>query len=139
MWAALRNAAGRCRAASTPLGTPLAANRLLPSLQPPVREMHFKLRMGRSYSHRLAMMRNMLTSLIEHERIKTPHNRAKMVSQLADRMVTQAKRGGLNAHRIAAKYVTTRSSLVKLFTRKCPLPHWSLCQLRPTPSTSVAF
>lgn len=80
------------------------------------REMHFRSKMGRGYSHRLAMMKNMVTSLIEHERIKTNLTKAKEVSRLADRMVTLAKRGDLHAYRRAARFVKTRQCVTKLFT-----------------------
>ena len=99
-----------------------------PAMHVPQREMHFQSRLGRGYSHRQSMMKSMVTSLIEHERIKTPLQRAKEVSRLCDRMVTHAKRGDLKAHRLAAKYVRTRSTLAKLFTserrscKHCLLP-----------------
>ena len=80
------------------------------------RGMHFRSKMGRGYSHRLAMMKNMVTSLIEHERIKTNLTKAKEVSRLADRMVTCAKAGDMSAHRKAARFVRTRQCMTKLFT-----------------------
>jgi len=75
-----------------------------------------KSRLGRPYKHRIDMLRNMVTSLIEHERIKTTEAKAKEARRLADRMVTCAKKGTLNSRRQAAKYVRSRAMLTKLFT-----------------------
>ena len=75
-----------------------------------------KSRLGRDYRHRLDMLRNMVTSLLDHERIKTTEKKAKECARLADRMVTQGKKGTLNNRRQAAKYVRSRSMLAKLFT-----------------------
>lgn len=58
-------------------------------------------RLGRNSSHRRAMMRNMVTSLLEHDRITTTDARAKELRKLADRMITLAKRGDLHARRQA--------------------------------------
>ena len=73
-------------------------------------------RMGRAPKERVKMLRNMVTSLIEHERIKTGHVKAKQVGRLADKLVTAAKRGTLQQHRWAARWVMTKDNLVKLFT-----------------------
>ena len=62
------------------------------------------------------MMRNMVTSLIEHERIKTGHVKAKECARLAEKLVTAAKRGTLTSHRWAARWVMTKAQLAKLFT-----------------------
>jgi len=93
--------------------TLIATTRVLTSFQ---RGLHFHSKMGRGYTHRLAMMKNMVTSLIEQERIKTNLTKAKEVSRLADRMVTVAKRGDLHAHRKVSRYVRTRHCMTKLFT-----------------------
>ena len=77
------------------------------------------------YSYRKSMMKNMLTSLIEHERIKTTLAKAKELSSLADKMVTRGKRGDLNSHRVAKANVRNRWCLAKLFTSThavCPAP-----------------
>ena len=70
------------------------------------------------YSYKKGMLRNMLTSLIEHERIKTTVARAKKLVRLSDKMVTLGKRGDLGAHRLAAKQLRTKYTLTKLFTSK---------------------
>lgn len=93
-------------------------NRLRAPLSEQRRAMHFPSRIGRGYSERLQMMCNMVTSLIEHERIKTTWAKAKMVARLSDRLVTKAKRGGMANRQQASRYVKTRSSMAKLFTSK---------------------
>jgi large subunit ribosomal protein L17 len=52
-------------------------------------------KLGRNSGHRNAMMRNMVTSLIEHGRITTTDSRAKELRKLVDRMITLGKRGDL--------------------------------------------
>ncbi|MBI4774459.1 MAG: 50S ribosomal protein L17 [Deltaproteobacteria bacterium] len=66
-------------------------------------------------SHRIAMLRNMVTSLFEHERIVTTDARAKELRILADRMVTLAKRGDLHARRQALAVIRSKSVAAKLF------------------------
>jgi len=71
-------------------------------------------------SHRNAMMRNMVTSLIEYERIETTDTRAKEIRRLADRMVTLGKRGDLHAMRLSLKTVRTKTAAKKLFDELAP-------------------
>lgn len=73
-------------------------------------------RLGRGKKQRIQMLRNMVTSLIEHERIKTGQAKAKQVGRLADKLVTAAKRGDMEAHRWASSWVMTKDQMVKLFT-----------------------
>ncbi|NTV51271.1 MAG: 50S ribosomal protein L17, partial [Desulfobulbaceae bacterium] len=61
-------------------------------------------RLGRTSSHRLAMVRNMVTSLLEHERIVTTATKAKEVRKVAEKMITLAKRGDLHARRQALSF-----------------------------------
>ncbi len=77
-------------------------------------------RLGMNASHRNAMMRNMVTSLIEHERIETTDTRAKEIRRLADRMVTLGKRGDLHAMRLSLKTVRTKTAAKKLFDELAP-------------------
>lgn len=73
-------------------------------------------RLGRSSSHRIAMFRNMITSLFEHERIVTTTEKAKEVRPLAEKMITLAKRGDLHARRQAASFIRSKAIVEKLFT-----------------------
>jgi large subunit ribosomal protein L17 len=73
-------------------------------------------KLGRDSAHRWAMMRTMVTQLIEHERIKTTVAKAKELRKVADRVVTYAKRGTLSARRRATAVVRTDAAVQKLFT-----------------------
>lgn len=72
-------------------------------------------RLGRGAAHRLAMTRNIVTSLFEHGRVETTVVRAKGVRPVAERMVTLAKRGDLHARRQAARYIQNPRVLRGLF------------------------
>ena len=74
-------------------------------------------RLGRNSSHQQAMMRNMVTSLIEHERIVTTTPKAKELQRLADKMITLAKRGDLHARRQVLSVVRSKKVVDKLFTK----------------------
>ncbi len=76
--------------------------------------------LGRNSSHRAAMMRNMVTSLIDHERITTTDARAKELRKLAERMITLGKRGDLHARRQAAAVLRDKKVVAKLFDRVGP-------------------
>jgi large subunit ribosomal protein L17 len=70
---------------------------------------------NRTTSHRLAMFRNMVTSLFKHERIQTTGARAKEVRRLAEHLITLAKRGDLHARRQALSIIREKSVIHKLF------------------------
>jgi len=72
-------------------------------------------RLDRTTEHRTAMFRNMVTSLIEHERITTTTPKAKELKRIADKVITLAKKGGTHARRLAFKDVRDPSALAKLF------------------------
>lgn len=72
-------------------------------------------RLGRVTSHRTAMLRNMVTSLLEHERIVTTVPKAKEARRVADQMITLGKRGDLHARRQALAYIRSKSVVAKLF------------------------
>ena len=72
-------------------------------------------KLNRSGAHRTALFRNLVTSLIEHEQVRTTDAKAKELRRVADRMITLAKRGTLHARRQAAAYVRTRKAVQKLF------------------------
>src|SRR5512139_1307984 len=73
-------------------------------------------KLGRSSSHRDAMLRNLVTSLIDHGRITTTLEKAKELRRVADRMVTLGKRGDLAARRRAAATIRSNEAVRKLFT-----------------------
>lgn len=72
-------------------------------------------RLGRNSSHRAAMLRNMVTSLIEHEKITTTDSRAKELRKVVDRMITLGKRGDLHARRQALSVIRDSKIVAKLF------------------------
>ena len=72
--------------------------------------------LGVTPSHRKALMRNLVTSLIEHGKIKTTLTRAKSLKSYADKLITLAKKGDLHAKRQARKHVTSKDAFVKLFS-----------------------
>lgn len=74
-------------------------------------------KLGRTASHRDAMLRNMVTSLFEYDRITTTVSKAKALRPLADKMIGLAKngRGDLASLRQAASVITKRTVLDKVF------------------------
>src|SRR5690349_25055061 len=72
-------------------------------------------KLQRTTSHRLAMLSNMVTSLLEHERIETTTPKAKEARPIAERMITLGKRGGLSNVRLAARTVRSKAVLSKIF------------------------
>lgn len=73
-------------------------------------------RLGRTTSHRMAMFRNMATSLFEHERIVTTAEKAKELRPIAEKMITLGKRGDLHARRQALAFIRSKDVVEKLFT-----------------------
>ncbi len=72
-------------------------------------------KLGRITGHRSAMLRNMVTSFLRHEKIETTDIKAKELRRVADRMITLAKRGGLHARRQAAAVIRDKDVVKKLF------------------------
>ena len=70
---------------------------------------------GRTSAHRVSMFRNLVSSLIEHERVETTHEKAREVGRLAERMISLGKRGDLHARRQALRIVRGRDAHSKLF------------------------
>ena len=67
-------------------------------------------------SHRIAMFRNMATSLLKHEQITTTLPKAKELRPYVERIITLGKRGGLHARRQAYAQVMDEKVVDKLFT-----------------------
>jgi large subunit ribosomal protein L17 len=72
-------------------------------------------RLGRTSSHRKALFRNMVTSLMDHERIQTTDAKAKELRGIADRMITLGKRGDLHARRQAEAVIKDKAVTLKVF------------------------
>jgi large subunit ribosomal protein L17 len=77
-------------------------------------------RLGRTTSHREAMFRNMVTSLLNHEKIITTDAKAKEIRSVAEKMITLGKRGDLHSMRLAAAYIREKSVVTKLFSAIAP-------------------
>ena len=72
-------------------------------------------KLSRVASHRWAMLRNMVTSLFQHERIETTEAKAKELRKLAEKMITLAKRGDLHARRQVLEVVRDKKIVKRLF------------------------
>ncbi len=79
---------------------------------------HRKLR--RNQGHRKALLRNLVISLIEHERIITTVAKAKEARSLAEKMVTLGKKGSLHHRRLALRFLTKKAPTKKLFDEIAP-------------------
>ena len=77
-------------------------------------------KLGRPTAHRKAMLRNQVTSLLEHGRIETTVTRAKETQRIAERMITLGKRGDLHARRQALSYIYSEDVVTKLFEEIAP-------------------
>jgi large subunit ribosomal protein L17 len=77
-------------------------------------------KLGRKPAHRRATLRNLVTNLIEKERITTTVLRAKAARPLAEKMITLGKRDSLHARRQAAAFLQTPGATKKLFADLAP-------------------
>jgi large subunit ribosomal protein L17 len=76
--------------------------------------------LGRTSSHRKALIRNQITDLLRHERLVTTEAKAKELRPAAERVITLAKRGDLHARRQAAAILTDRKIVTRLFDEVAP-------------------
>ena len=72
-------------------------------------------KLGRTTAHRQAMLRNMSTSLLEHERITTTLAKAKVLRRYAEKLVTLSKKETLHARRQALAKIRSKAVVAKLF------------------------
>lgn len=77
-------------------------------------------KLSRSASHRWALMRNMITSLLRDEKIKTTDAKAKELRRWADRVITLGKQGSLHARRQVLAIVQDKAVVRKLFDTIAP-------------------
>src|ERR1700740_3335681 len=77
-------------------------------------------KLGRQPAHRRATLRNLVTNVIERERITTTVRRAKATRPLVERLITLGKRGTLHARRQAAAFLITPEATKKLFRDIAP-------------------
>ena len=72
-------------------------------------------KLGRSSAHRKALFRNMVTSLLEHEQIRTTDAKAKELRGVAEKMITLGKKGTLHARRNALRTIRSKDVTAKVF------------------------
>lgn len=77
-------------------------------------------KLRRTASHRKALLRNMVSSLFEFEKIETTDAKAKELRKVADKMITWGKRGDLHARRLTLRVISNRKVVQKLFSDIAP-------------------
>ena len=85
-----------------------------------MRHGHGLRKLNRTSSHRLAMLQNMMNSLIEHEAIKTTLPKAKELRRVIEPMLTLSKEPTLSNKRLAFNRLRNRDNVVKLFAELGP-------------------
>ncbi|MGC9293131.1 MAG: 50S ribosomal protein L17 [Acidobacteriaceae bacterium] len=77
-------------------------------------------KLGRNTSHRRAMLRNLVTSILMEDRVHTTITKAKAARPTVEKMITLGKRGDLHARRQALAYLQTREAVTRLFDTVAP-------------------
>jgi large subunit ribosomal protein L17 len=77
-------------------------------------------RLGRKPAHRKALHRNMVTSLLKHERIRTTKAKAREIRRTAEKMITRAKVDSVHNRRMIARDIKDKAILAKLFVEIGP-------------------
>ena len=77
-------------------------------------------KLGRNTSHRRALLRNLVTSIILNDRIHTTITKAKAARPLVEKMITLGKNGSVHSRRQALAYLMTPESVDRLFTTVSP-------------------
>lgn len=77
-------------------------------------------KLGRATDHRDAMLRNLVTSLLEHGKIETTVEKAKETRSMAEKMITLGKTNTLHSRRQALAYITKEDVVTKVFEELAP-------------------
>lgn len=77
-------------------------------------------KLGRNTSHRRAMLRNLVTSIILEDRVETTITKAKAARPHVEKMITLGKRGDVHSRRQALAYLMTREAVARLFETVAP-------------------
>ena len=77
-------------------------------------------KLGRNPSHRRALLRNLVTSVVIEDRVETTLAKAKAVRPLIEKMITLGKRGDVHSRRQAAAFLMTPDSVTRLFATVAP-------------------
>src|SRR5271154_5600050 len=100
-----------------PRGKPRASRR---AKNPLMRHRNYGSKLGRQPAHRRATLRNLVTNVIEKERIMTTVTRAKAAKPIVERIITLGKRDTLHTRRQAAAFLMTPGATKKLFEDLAP-------------------
>jgi len=77
-------------------------------------------RLSRTDGHRKALLRNLATSFFKHEKIETTSTKAKEITRVVERLITQAMRGDLHSRRLISEYLTEPAVVKKLVDQIAP-------------------
>jgi large subunit ribosomal protein L17 len=77
-------------------------------------------KLGRNTSHRRAMLRNLVTSIILNDRVETTITKCKATRPIVEKMITLGKKGDLHSRRQAHAYLMTDEAVARLFTTVAP-------------------
>src|SRR5271155_4160394 len=77
-------------------------------------------KLGRNTSHRRAVLRNLVTSIILNDRVETTITKCKASKPLVEKMITLGKRGDVHARRQALAYLMTDEAVTRLFATVAP-------------------
>lgn len=77
-------------------------------------------KLGRNTSHRRALLRNLVTSIVLEDRVETTVAKAKAARPHVEKLITLGKKGDLHARRQALAYLQTREAVTRLFETVAP-------------------
>jgi large subunit ribosomal protein L17 len=77
-------------------------------------------KLGRNTSHRRALLRNLVTSIVMEDRVHTTITKAKAARPHVERLITLGKKGDLHSRRRALSYLMTREAVTRLFETVAP-------------------
>ncbi|MEG9431748.1 50S ribosomal protein L17 [Terriglobus sp. ADX1] len=77
-------------------------------------------KLGRNTSHRRALLRNLVTSILVEDRVETTLAKAKAVRPLVEKMITLGKKGDVHSRRQALAFLMTDDSVTRLFATVAP-------------------
>ena len=77
-------------------------------------------KLGRNTSHRRALLRNLVTSIVLEDRVETTITKAKAARPHVEKLITLGKKGDLHARRQALAFLQTREAVTRLFDTVAP-------------------
>jgi large subunit ribosomal protein L17 len=77
-------------------------------------------KLGRNTSHRRALLRNLVTSILLEDRVETTLTKAKAARPHVEKLITLGKKGDLHSRRQALSYLMTREAVTRLFETVAP-------------------